>query len=188
MASSDSSCRSRTNRCVPLTSGRIVHCERVSVFGLSTRPGDPDPKTGVFGNHDCMGEVRAWRFNAVIGIGGVGQEPHSRGIARKLTWIGIGPQAIDHNGRGPQLVFRHFWYRGEQGPMLETNYPALASRMYDRNVRVLIHSPSSEHHAALDREVKKILRLAEHASASDGPANRGKLADKRSVRPNRVCR
>jgi hypothetical protein len=99
-----------------------------------THSGDPDPKTGVFGNHDCMG---AWQFDAVIGIGGVGQEPQSHRIAGKLTWIGIGPHAIDHTGRGPQLVFRHFWYRGEEGPMLQTNYPALSSRMYDRNVRVI---------------------------------------------------
>src|SRR4051812_45820013 len=40
-----------------------------------THSGDPDPKMGVFGNHDCMGEVRAWPFDAVIGIGGVGQQP-----------------------------------------------------------------------------------------------------------------
>ena len=139
-----------------------------------------------------MGEVRAWPFDAVIGIGGVGQEPQSHRIAGKLTWIGIGPQAIDYTGRGPQLVFRHFWYRGEEGPMLQTKYPALASRMYDRNVRVLMHSPSSKRQdrkiADLDRDVEKILRRARDASASDGPADRGKSGGKCSVRPNRVCR
>jgi len=69
-----------------------------------THSGDPDPKTGVFGNHDCMGKVRGWPFDAVIGIGGVGQEPQSHRIAGRLTWIGIGPQAIDYIGRGPANI------------------------------------------------------------------------------------
>jgi hypothetical protein len=156
-----------------------------------THSGDPDPKTGVFGNHDCMGEVRDWPFDAVIGVGGVGQEPQSHHIAGKLTWIGIGPQAIDHTGRGPRLIFHHFWYRGEDGPLLQTNYPALASRMYDKNVRVLMHSPSSsERIAALDRDVREILRLAMDASPSNGPAHRDseKTSGKCSVLPDRACR
>lgn len=148
-----------------------------------THNGDPDPKTGVFGNHDCMGSVRAWPFGALIGIGGLGQEPRGHCIDGKLTWIGIGPLSIDHTARGPQLVFRHFWYRGEEGPMLKTKYPTLARRMYDRNIRTLMHSPSAE--PALDRDVEKILRLAENAPASAGLAHRGKSADKRS---DRLCR
>jgi hypothetical protein len=158
-----------------------------------THSGDPDPKTGVFGNHDCVGEVREWPFDAVIGIGGIGQEPQDHRIAGKLTWIGVGPLAIGHTGRGPQLTFQHFWYRGEKGPMLQTNYPALASRMYDRNVRVLMHSPSPNEQqdskiAALDRDVREILHLAMDASPSNGSAERGKSSGKSTVRPNRVCR
>jgi hypothetical protein len=157
-----------------------------------THSGDPDPETGVFGNHDCMGGVRDWQFDAVIGIGGVGQEPQSHRIAGKLTWIGIGPQAIDHMGRGPQLIFRHFWYRGEEGPLLGANYPALARHMYSKNVRVRVHCPSSgEHQAAvLDKDVKKILRLAMDAPPSRGPAERGskkKTHGKCSVRVDRAC-
>ena len=34
-----------------------------------THPGDPDEK-GRFGICDCMGRVRAWDFEAVIGVGG----------------------------------------------------------------------------------------------------------------------
>ena len=142
-----------------------------------------------------MGEVRDWQFNAVIGIGGVGQEPQTHRIAGKLTWIGIGPQAIDHMGRGPQLIFHHFWYLGEKGPLLEANYPALAAHMYSKNVRVRVHSPSSGEHqgsktAALDEDVKKILRLAMDAPPSRGPAERGseKTGGKCSVRLDRTCR
>jgi hypothetical protein len=160
-----------------------------------THNGDPDPETGVFGNHDCMGEVREWQFDAVIGIGGVGEEPQSHRIAGKLTWIGIGPQAIDHAGRGPQLIFHHFWYRGEEGPLLKANYPALASHMYSKNVRVRMHSPSSVEHqenenAALDEDVKTILQLAMDAPPSRGPTERGyeNVNGKCSVRPDRACR
>ncbi len=166
-----------------------------------THSGDPDPETGVFGNHDCMGAVRGWRFDAVIGIGGVGHEPQSHHIARKLTWIGICPQAIRDIGRGPQLTFHHFWYRGEDGPMLQTNYPALANRMYDKNVRLLVHRPASSEDskiADLDRNVSEILRLAMDAPPSNGPVHRdsektsGKdfeeTSSKCSVLPNRACR
>ena len=159
-----------------------------------THSGDPDPKTGVFGNRDCMGTVRGWLFDAVIGIGGVGREPQRHRIAGKLTWIGIGPQAIGYNGRGPQLMFRHFRCPGEDGPLLRTNYPALASRMYDTNRRVLMHSlPSIKRQdgelANLDRDVTEILRLAKHAPPSNGP-HRGskKTSGKCSVLPNRACR
>ena len=113
-----------------------------------THSGDPDPNTGVFGNHDCMGGVRGWPFDAVIGIGGVGQEPQSHLIAGKLTWVGIGPQVIDHTARGPQLIFHHFWYRGDEGPLLQKKYPGLASRMYGKNVKVLLHSQSPSQHTA----------------------------------------
>jgi hypothetical protein len=159
-----------------------------------THSGDPDPKTGVFGNHDCMGTVRGWPFDAVIGIGGVGREPQRYRIAGKLTWIGIGPQAIGYNGRGPQLIFRHFRCPGEDGPLLRTNYPTLASRMYDTNRRVLMHSlPSIERHdgelANLDRDVTEILRLAKHAPPSNGPHRYSKkTSGKCSVLPNRACR
>ena len=109
-----------------------------------THSGDPDPKTGVFGNHDCMGSVRGHPFDAVIGIGGIGQAARDHRIAGKLTWIGIGTETFDDpnrtNLRGPQLRFRHFSYLGENGPMLEQDYPALASRMYAGKVRYLIHS------------------------------------------------
>jgi hypothetical protein len=64
------------------------------------------------------------------------------GIAGKLTWVSIGPRQIfddyDHPDR-PRVTFDHFWYRGERGPLLVEKYPALASRMYDKNVRALMH-------------------------------------------------
>jgi hypothetical protein len=49
-----------------------------------THNGDPDVE-GRFGIHDCMGQVRGYGFEAVIGVGGVGDEPEAWGIAGKLN-------------------------------------------------------------------------------------------------------
>jgi hypothetical protein len=61
-----------------------------SLIYKRTHPGDPDAE-GRFGIHGCTGQVRAWRFEAVIGIGGTGPEPRSYGLAGKVNWIRIGP-------------------------------------------------------------------------------------------------
>jgi hypothetical protein len=65
-----------------------------------THNGDPDPETGTFGNADCMGRVRGWNFDAVIGVGGIGREPELEGIAGKVTWVGIGPHKVRGQWRG----------------------------------------------------------------------------------------
>jgi len=139
-----------------------------------THTGDPNPSTGVFGNNDCMGSVRKRQFEAVIGIGGIGPEAISHGIAGKLNWIGIGPiyGGRDPGSRGPRLRFRHFWYRGEVGPALQEKYPALAAYIYNKNRRSFIHSPSPAG-GRLDQDVKNILRLAEVSLPSKQLANRG---------------
>jgi hypothetical protein len=152
-----------------------------------THSNDPDPKTGVFGNRDCMGSVRCWDFDAVIGIGGVGQEPKNNHIAGKLTWIGIGPQKLFDNpdSRGPRVTFRHFWYLGENGPLLEKKYQALAIHMYETHRRQIIHAPSSAGGPDLDRDVEAILRIARASPPSSGPADREFRAssDKCRARP-----
>jgi hypothetical protein len=152
--------------------------------------GDPDRKTGIFGNNDCMGSVRSWRFDAVIGIGGMGHEPKSYNIAGKLTWVGIRPQPIfgnpDRPRRGPRLRFDHFWYLEEDGPLLEEEYPALARRMYDKKPRAIIHSGSTPRDD-LDREVRQILQLAAAMPPSNGTTERDvrNASYKCSVRPTR---
>jgi hypothetical protein len=89
-----------------------------------THSGDPDPETGVFGNHDSMGTARTWSFDAVIGVGGIGREAQSEGIARKLTWVGIGPHKTGEPSR-PLVTFDHFLYYGEEGPLLDKKASAL---------------------------------------------------------------
>lgn len=136
-----------------------------------THNGDPDPATGVFGNNDCMGSVRAWPFDAVVGVGGISAEPQSEGIAGKLTWIGIGPHRTGDPLR-PLVAFEHFLYYGQHGPLLRSVAPTLARRIYGRNVRALLHSFSDEE--AL--EVERILARARKAPASTpllGPPKKG---------------
>jgi len=65
-----------------------------------------------------MGQVRTWRFNAVIGVGGIGAEARSHGLDGKVNWIGIGPHTVGTARRGPVLTFDHFWLRGSKGPRL----------------------------------------------------------------------
>jgi hypothetical protein len=83
-----------------------------------THNGDPD-KTGQFGIHDCMGRVRTWAFDAVIGVGGMGAEPRSHGLNGKVNWIGIGPHKTRPAKRGPVVTFDHFVLYGSDGPDFE---------------------------------------------------------------------
>jgi hypothetical protein len=139
---------------------------------------DPDSQTGVFGNEDCMGSKRAWPFDAVVGVGGISPWSDYKGIARKITWIGVYAKIVDcpddRLRRGPCLKFKHFWYRGEDGPLLEApEYPNLAHRMYDnKHTRFIIHSPERSNNYKLDQEVEKILGLAKAESRSGQLANR----------------
>lgn len=127
-----------------------------------THHGDPDTR-GQFGIHDCMGRVRAWKFEAVIGVGGMGSEARSHGLDGKVNWIGIGPHRRAAAGkRGPLVTFERFLFFGAAGPDFETLAPLLGHRIYSRNVRVAMNGFS----AAEQAEVDKILALAEHAPPS----------------------
>jgi hypothetical protein len=140
-----------------------------------------------------MGSVKGWDYDAVIGIGGIGPEPKRHRIAGKLTWIGIGPPKLFNNPdkpHNPRVTFDHYWYRGESGPLLEIEYPALAKRMYEKNVRVLVHKSSVDTSSGcieLDLEIAKILRLAKRSKSSCGlrkvKFGLGKCMTKATTRP-----
>lgn len=150
-----------------------------------THSGDPDPRTGVFGNHDCMRTVRGRVYDAVIGVGGAGREAERNGIARKLTWIGIGPHKTG-DLRRPLVTFDHFLYFGEQGPRLEDCAPKLARHMYGGNVRVILNLLSAKERV----EVEKILNLARNALPSgylEGAPQRSSQETKGKCRSN-SCR
>lgn len=56
-----------------------------------THSGDPDSESGVFGNHDCMGSVKGWQYDAVIGIGGIGQNRCARASVVNSRGLGLDP-------------------------------------------------------------------------------------------------
>ena len=127
-----------------------------------THPGDPDDH-GCFGAEDCMGAIRARKFDAVIGVGGIGYEPKSHGIDRRLNWIGIGASAGHWYRRGPLVTFDHFRDFRTEGPLLASVAPQLARRMYGRRLRHLMSDSMS---ATMLREVDAILSLARAAPRS----------------------
>lgn len=127
-----------------------------------THPGDPDTG-GCFGIHDCMGQIRRWNFDSVIGVGGIGAEPASHGLDGKVNWIGIGARKhLRPGGRGPLVTFEHFLLFEEKGCDFATLAPGLARRLYRRNVRALMHDLSVQE----KREIRGILALAADAPPS----------------------
>jgi hypothetical protein len=126
-----------------------------------THNGDPDPDSGEFGIYDCMGSVRAWPYDSVVGVGGIGDEPRRHGIAEKINWIGIGPVRRVGRGKGPIVAFEHFLYFGAEGPRVIEYVPTLAAHMYGLNVRMLMRFTPAE-----ETEVGAILRLAQYAPPS----------------------
>ena len=126
-----------------------------------THPGDPDAY-GRFGIEDCMGQVRTWDFDAVIGVGGIGAEPRSHGLDGKVNWIGIGPRRVSAARRGPVLMFDRFRLFESTGPSVSQLAPQLAARLYSRNVRVVRDRLDDEER----REVERILALARDAGPS----------------------
>lgn len=112
-----------------------------------THIGDPDNQ-GRFGIFDCMGRVRNYGFDAVIGVGGIGREPKSYGIDKKINWVGINPK---RKGKGAVVTFENFLLLDEHGPLLETLAPNLAKRMYEKGARILLNDYSkAERSEALD--------------------------------------
>ncbi len=108
-----------------------------------THTGDPDNK-GRFGIYNCMGRIRNYTFDAVIGVGGIGQEPKKYGIDRKINWVGINPKKRQRvGGTGAIVTFKKFILLEEQGPLLRTLAPLLANRMYGRGARILLNGYSA---------------------------------------------
>ena len=108
-----------------------------------THTGDPNVN-GLFGINNYMGRVRNYDFDAVIGVGGIGHEPKTHKIDRKINWIGITPKRRILNGTtGSVVEFEYFLLLEEYGPLLSSLAPSLAKRMYDKNVRLLLRSYST---------------------------------------------
>ena len=100
---------------------------RVLVY-KRTHKGDPD-ELGRFGIFECMGQVRTWEFDAVIGVGGIGSGAVQDGIDRKITWIGKARHKINDGCDGyPIWAFEQFYLKDEKGCLPIDKAPKLAKR------------------------------------------------------------
>lgn len=144
----------------------MTEIKRTTMIYKMARLNDPDRLSGVWGNRDCMGRVRARSFHAVIGVGGCGPEPIKNGIRERLVWIGIGPKVISQAQRGPIYSFEHF-LPAEREVDVRSSYPTLAAMLYDTKTyqRVPIMNVAGGN-PKLDEEVKALLKMAEKAPAS----------------------
>ncbi len=112
-----------------------------------THIGDPNPE-GTFGINNCMGRIRDYEYDAVIGVGGIGAEPKSYGIDGKITWVGIHPtKSKGINKNGVEVKFKHFILLEEYGPLLIKHAPLLAKRLYGGGARVLVSGYSPEEYS-----------------------------------------
>ncbi|MGQ2981846.1 hypothetical protein [Flavobacterium sp.] len=129
-----------------------------------THKGDPGPE-GIFGIQDCMGKMRNWNYDAVIGIGGKASWRGHEDIRYKINWIGLGPKKIisTNQHRGPGVVFTNFALFEAAGQDIETNFPHLFKYMYDSRKRFDMSSVLPEN---VYLEVMGILNSAESYTPS----------------------
>jgi len=141
-----------------------------------THKGDPD-ENGIFGNQDCMGRVRNWNYDAVIGIGGKTTWSGDEGIKHKINWIGLNPKKFKSTGkRGDCVVFSHFELYEDKGQDIENNYPMLFDYMYGSRKRFDMASELPE---SVLKEVQKILK-----SVEDSPQSKEYDIDTTNNRPS----
>ena len=123
-----------------------------------THTGDPNT-SGTFGCEDCMGQVRGYHFDAVIGVGGTKPFRKDKDIALEINWIGIRPSKASRSSlRGPLVTFKYFVLWEETGPALEKHAPKLFSYMFEEKHVRLVMSQSLP--IVMQKEVRRILTLA----------------------------
>jgi hypothetical protein len=133
----------------------------VTLVYKMTHVGDPHPRLGCWGVYNCMGKIRCYEFDAVIGIGGRSWRKNQTNRAGEIIWIGRGA----HRTRGsdkhsPEVRFERFRYFEDGAKKLGEVAPQLAEAM--RNRRFMIHEFGEEEKI----EIEKILRLAARAKTS----------------------
>lgn len=152
-----------------------------------THVGDPD-RTGTFGIHGCMGNVRNWEFDAVIGIGGIGSEPQSHGIAGRVTWAGRKPKKRHSlSGVGMLVTFEAFTLLDSKGPLLSEIAPNLARRMYEGRVRTLLDSYSIDEQAEAEHVIQLLLGSTQVPHEEPEVIGKTDVADGTAICPHIRC-
>lgn len=126
--------------------------------------GDPD-SSGEFGCNDCMGRIRGYRFDGVIGIGVSKPWRGFEGIADRITWVGVRPRQVGvHRASGAPIVRFHRWRLFDaQGEDLRSFAPSLAEYFYSKHRRYFFSDGLSHE---IQQDVQRILRLAHSAGGS----------------------
>ena len=132
----------------------------VTLVYKMTHKGDPNPDLGHWGVEDCMGRVRGFTFDAVIGIGGRSWWTNQTNRAGEIIWIGIGPQKSVQGKRGPKVRFAHFRYFGEGELPLREIAPELDKAIRKCRFKLSGFNESEQ------RELERILELAKDAKQS----------------------
>lgn len=138
-----------------------------------------DPGDGVFGSSDCMGRVRGLKFDAVIGVGGLHPDRGYQAMARRVTWVGVGPTKTPGPPRGPFVTFDFFRDFGLGTEMLAQRAPHLAEALFVRRARYVVTRPGS----VLAREALAILEAAREGDGQEAPAISGALPAGRRRKP-----
>jgi hypothetical protein len=129
-----------------------------------THKGDPNYERQ-FGVHGCIGRIRGFAFDAVIGVGGVSRQPKKEGISGKINWVGRYPKKSQNpaDSRGPLVSFgkKDFRIFEEKGPFLSTVAPHLAKRIYKSGARFIYLSLSHVEQKEAQQLLKRILDSGE---------------------------
>jgi hypothetical protein len=82
---------------------------------VMTHLGDPNEQ-GCWGCENCMGMKRGYKYDAVIGVGGVNAKKY--GFSGQVKWIGIRPDKKPVASKRPKVTFDHFRDYGTEGPKI----------------------------------------------------------------------
>lgn len=127
-----------------------------------THRGDPNSE-GTFGCHDCMGRVRGFLFDAVIGVGGKRPWPKDADMALKINWIGLNPYRVGISKRGhPVLKFQFFRLWNSKGPDFKDYAKRLYRHMFVDGNRRFVLSESLP--TDMQNEVADMLRRLQNYS------------------------
>lgn len=155
-----------------------------------THKNDPD-RHGRFGIQGCMGRVRGYPFDAVIGVGGISGWPQAEGIARKVNWVGRFPRKQPNpiDARGPLVTFRRGDFRvlEDRGPLLATMSGPLAAAVYGSRNRFLFRSIRGQLAIEARRVILELLdthRSPDRPAGSCGPGGGGARRCRHVRRPS----
>lgn len=158
-------------------------CPRVLIYKRN-HTGDPD-STGLFGCSDCMGQIRGYRFDAVIGIGVSQPWRGFEGIADRITWVGVGPRRVGtHSARGAPLIrFDRWRVFDTKGKDFRRFAPGLAAYFYAKHRRYFFSDGLSD---AIQQDIARILKLAEaqvDGTSQAGPTSSASLSRCKPKKP-----